>query len=115
MLQLHIEQSFEIDNSKRLGTMRIDWFDNRLANQWNPTEFLIKLNDSNSIDLKLLQEELNYIQFEILDSFQEVSRLCEGIGYDSETYLYARTEVFDYILKLIPTKDAYSYIFVFRK
>lgn len=48
---LHKEQLFEINNSNRLGTMRIDWYDGKIANQWNPTELLIKLKDSRLIDL----------------------------------------------------------------
>lgn len=107
---LHKEQLFKIDNSKRLGTMRVDWYDGKLSNQWNPTGLL----DSKLIALKVLQEELNYIQFELLYSFENVVKLCDGVGYDNETLLYFVGE-FNYCIRLIPVRDAYSYIYVYRK
>lgn len=111
---LHKEQLFKIDNSKRLGTMRIDWYDGKLSNQWNPTELLIKLNETKEIDLKTLQKELNYIQFELLYSFENIVKLCDGVGYDNETLLYFIGE-FNYGIRLIPIRDVYSYIYVYRK
>lgn len=111
---LHREQLFEINNDKRLGTMRIDWYDGRLANQWNPNKLLIELNESRKINLKVLQKELNYIQFELLSSFEKVTGLCDGIGYDKETNLYFRWN-FNYIIRLIPVRYSYSYIYVYRR
>lgn len=110
---LHKEQLFEINNSNRLGTMRIDWYDGKIANQWNPTELLIKLKDSRLIDLNVLQEELNYIQFGLLYSFENVVRLCDGTGYDKETHVYFVGE-FSYGIRLIPIRDSYSYIYVYN-
>ena len=109
---LYKEQIFKIDNSKRLGTMRIDWYDGKLTNQllYYPTGLL----DSKVIDLNVLQEELNYIQFELLYSFEKVVKLCDGIGYDKETLLYFVGE-FNYIVKIIPVRDSYSYIYSYIK
>lgn len=67
---LHKESIFKIKEENRLGTMRIDWYDGALNNQWNPTDLLIKLVESKDIDLATLQKELNYLQFELLGSFE---------------------------------------------
>jgi hypothetical protein len=106
---------FELNESKMLGTMRIDWYDGRLCNQWNPTNLLTELKASSKIDLSKLQKELNYLQFELLSSFQRVEKYCGGIGYDREILFSVSLDVANYALKLIPVKDAYSYIYVYIK
>lgn len=47
---------FQIDEKRRLGTMRIDWYDGKLCNQWNPTNRIVELKTGSRIDLKKLQE-----------------------------------------------------------
>ena len=41
--------------------MRFDFYDGRLSNQWNHRELIIEMNDRKLINLKKLQQELNYI------------------------------------------------------
>jgi hypothetical protein len=105
--------TFQIDEKKRLGTMRIDWADGKLCNQWNPTNFLLELKTAQKIGLKELQQELNYLQFELLSSFQTIEKYCDGTGYDNETLFSISLETAYYAIKAIPVKDTYSYIYVY--
>lgn len=75
---------FELDEKKRLGTMRVDWYDRKLSNQWNLTRLLLKQKTGSKIDLKKLQQELNYIQFNLLSSFERVQEYCNGTGCDNK-------------------------------
>ncbi|NMM65251.1 hypothetical protein HBE96_21950 [Clostridium sp. P21] len=109
--------TFQIDKEKRLGNMRIDWEGSRgnLCNQWNPTKLLLELKTGSKIDLKKLQHELNYLQFELLSNFQRVEKYCEGTGYNKETILSISLDIANYAIRLIPSKDAYSCIYVYLK
>lgn len=107
--------TFQIDEKKRLGTMRIDWADGKLCNQWNPTNRISELKTARKIDLRKLQQELNYLQFDLLLSFQTVEKLCGGTGYDKEQLFSISMELADYVVKLIPSKDAYSYIYAYLR
>lgn len=95
--------------------MRFDFYDGRLSNQWNPRELIIKMNDRKLIDLKKLQQELNYIQFTLIEEFNKVVELCNGTGYDKETLVYIELEEGKYVIKLIPVKDSYSYIYTYKR
>lgn len=106
---------FELNEEKRLGTMRVDWYDGRLCNQWNPTNLLVDLKMNPKIKLPELQKELNYLQFELLSSFQKIENYCRGTGYDRETLFSVSMYIADYAIRLIPVKDAYSYIYVYIK
>ena len=95
--------------------MRFDFYDGALANQWNPRALIIDLNNKKEIDLKKLQQELNYIQFDLVKGYEKVVELCGGTGYDNETLLYVDFEIAKYVIKLIPVRDCYSYIYTYRK
>lgn len=88
MNRLSKEKNFDYESKELLGVMRFDFYDGRLANQWNPRELIIELNNKKAIDLKKLQQELNYIQFNLISTYERVIELCDGIGYDNETYIY---------------------------
>lgn len=109
--------TFQIDETKRLGVMRIDWAGSggKLCNQWNPTNLLTELKTDSKIDLGKLQQELNYLQFELLSSFQRVEKYCGGTGYDRETLFSISLDSADFAIKIIPVKDAYSYIYTYIK
>ncbi len=107
--------TFEIDEKKRLGTMRIDWADGRLCNQWNPTNLLTELKTDSKIDLEKLQQELNRLRFGLLPSFQRVEKYCSGTGYDRESLFSISLDYLNYVIKLIPVKDTYSYIYAYLK
>ena len=61
MKELSKEKSFEYSSKELLGVMRFDFYDGRLSNQWNHRELIVELNNRKLIDLKKLQQELNYI------------------------------------------------------
>ena len=73
------------------------------------------MNDRKLIDLKKLQQELNYIQFTLIEEFNKVVELCNGTGYDKETLVYIELEEGKYVIKLIPVKDSYSYIYTYKR
>ncbi|GAA0819221.1 hypothetical protein [Clostridium tertium] len=108
-------KTFAYDSKELLGVMRFDFYDGRLSNQWNPRELITELNNRREIDLRKLQQELNYIQFELIDNFNNVVNLCNGTGYDKETLLYVDLELSKYVIKLIPVRDSYSYIYTYLK
>jgi hypothetical protein len=111
MKKLNKEKTFDYDSKELLGVMRFDFYDGRLANQWNARDLIIELNNKKEIDLKKLQEELNYIQFTLIKDFNKVVGLCDGTGYDKETLVYIELEEGKFVVKLIPVLDSYSYIY----
>ena len=113
--KLSKEKYFNYDSKELLGVMRFDFYDGRLANQWNPSELIIELNNRREIDLRKLQQELNYIQFTVVEDFNKVVELCNGTGYDKETLVYIELEEGKYVIKLIPVKDSYSYIYTYKR
>ncbi|SDP73175.1 hypothetical protein [Clostridium gasigenes] len=115
MKNLSKKKYFEYDSKDLLGVMRFDFYDGRLANQWNPRELVVELSNKKQIDLKKLQEDLNHIQFDLINTYEKVVELCEGTGYDNEKLLYIDFEIAKYVIKLIPVKDCYSYIYTYLK
>lgn len=115
MNKLSKEQYFNYSSKDLLGVMRFDFYDGRLANQWNPRELIVELNNKKEINLSKLQEELNYIQFELINEYNKVIELCNGTGYENETLVYIDLDVAKYVIKLIPVKDCYSYIYTYFK
>lgn len=115
MKKLSKEKYFNYESRELLGVMRFDFYDGTLANQWNPRELIIELNNKKQIDLKRLQKELNYIQFDLINNFAKLVELCGGTGYDKETLVYIEFEVARYVIKLIPEKENYSYIYAYIK
>ncbi|WP_160669665.1 hypothetical protein [Clostridium sp. C8-1-8] len=108
---------FKIDEKKRIGTMRIDFCgsDGGLCNQWNPTKLLTHITNNSKIYLCKLQQEINYIQFELLSNFERIEQYCNGNGYDKETLFSISLDYADYAIKLIPVRDSYSYIYTYMK
>ncbi|HAR86573.1 MAG TPA: hypothetical protein DCR69_12650 [Clostridium sp.] len=115
MKELSKEKYFNYESNDLLGVMRFDFYDGSLANQWNPRELITELNNKKQIDLKMLQKELNYIQFDLINNYSKIVELCGGTGYDKETLVYIEFEVAKYVIKLIPIKDSYSYIYTYIK
>lgn len=115
MKELSKEKYFNYDSKELLGVMRFDFYHDALANKWNPRDLIIELNKKKEIDLKKLQQELNYIQFDLVNNYEKVVEICEGAGYDNETLLYVDYEIAKYVVKLIPVKDCYSYIYTYIK
>ena len=82
----------------------------KLKNEGN-----VEVNNRKLIDLKKLQQELNYIQFTLIEEFNKVVELCNGTGYDKEILVYIELEEGKYVIKLIPVKDSYSYIYTYKR
>lgn len=115
MSKLSKEKIFNYDSKELLGVMHFDFYDGVLANQWFSRELIIELNNKKEIDLKKLQEELNYIQFTLIKDFNKVVELCNGTGYDKEALVYIELEEGKYVIKLIPVLDSYSYIYTYKR
>ena len=113
--KLSKEKYFKYYSKELLGVMRFDFYDGRLSNQWNHRELIIEMNDGKLIDLKKLQQELNYIQFTLIEEFNKVVELCNGTAYDKEILVYIELEEGKYVIKLIPIKDSYSYIYTCKR
>ena len=113
--KLSKEKTFDYNSKELLGVMRFDFYDGRLSNQLNHRELIIELNNRKLIDLNKLQQELNYIQFILIEEFNKVVELCNGTGYDKETLVYIELEEGKYVIKLIPVKDSYSYIYTYKR
>ena len=103
MKKLSKEKTFDYDSKELLGVMRFDFYNGVLANQWNSKNLIIELNNRREIDLKKLQEELNYIQFTLIKDFNKVVELCNGTGYDKETLVYIELEEGKYVIKVVGT------------
>lgn len=115
MKMLRRDKYFKYDTKELLGIMRFDFYDGALSNSWNPRELIKELSENKKVDLKELQHELNFIQFDMIKNYERVVELCNGEGYDKETRLYIDFEVAKYVIKLIPVKDSYSYIYAYIK
>ncbi|HAT4284262.1 TPA: hypothetical protein I9088_002167 [Clostridium perfringens] len=115
MKELSKVKTFEYNSNELLGVMRFDFYDGVLANQWNPRDLIIELNDKKEIDLKKLQKELNYIQFDLIKSFDNLVSICNGKGYDNETLVYIDLDMAKFVIKLVPLRDDYSYIYSYLK
>ncbi|WP_432291628.1 hypothetical protein [Clostridium baratii] len=109
MKQLRKEKYFNYDLKDILGIMRIDFYNGELANKWNPKN----LKNIKKVNIRKLQQEMNYIQFDLLNNYSEVIELCGGNGYEKETLLYIDLEIGKYVIKLIPVLDSYSYIYAY--
>ncbi|WP_368236062.1 hypothetical protein [Clostridium perfringens] len=115
MKELSKVKTFEYNSNELLGVMRFDFYDGGLANQWNPRDLIIELNSKNEIDLKKLQKELNYIQFDLIKNFDNLVSICNGKGYDNETLVYIDLDIAKFVIKLVPLRDDYSYIYSYLK
>lgn len=115
MKELCKEKYFNYESTELIGVMRFDFYDGSLANQWNPRELIIEMNNKKQINLKKLQQELNYVQFDLISNFEKVVELCGGTGYNNETLLHIDFEIAKYVIKLIPVRDSYSYIYTYIK
>lgn len=115
MRKLSKDKYFDYDSKELLGIMRFDFYDGAISNKWNSRNLLIEMNNKKKIDLKKLQQELNYIQFELISNFNNVIELCNGIGYENETIVYCDFEIGKYVIKLVPVKDTYSYIYTYLR
>lgn len=102
------------DSSRRIGTMRIDWYDGRIANRWFPTEYFdtAKIKGMN---VAKVQEEVNEIIFHKFLKYENVLEACEGHGYHHSKHFYCVGEQCDFSIKLIPVITDYSYVYIYYR
>ena len=93
MKELSKEKIFEYSSKELLGVMRFDFYDGGLANQWNPRDLIIELNDKKEIDLKKLQQELNYIQFDLINNYSHQNYIKSKEIYQGVVSFYKEKEV----------------------
>lgn len=115
MSKLRKDKHFDYSIDELLGIMRFDFYNGSLANSWNEKELIKRLKEENKVDLKVLQLELNEIQFELIKNYEKVVDICGDEGYDNETLLYIEYKNLKYVVKLIPVIDSYSYIYAYKK
>lgn len=115
MSKLRKDKHFDYSINELLGIMRFDFYNGSLANSWNEKELIKRLKEENKIDLKELQQEINEIQFELIKNYEKVVELCGGEGYNNEILLYIEYKNFKYVIKLVPVRDSYSYIYAYKK
>lgn len=116
MLQLVPLQECEevtVTKEEKLGVMRIDWSDGSISNKWFPTDIFQILCKEHEISIPILQEEINYIIFELLKDISSVVNLCMGDSYQHECTYYVQGKEVNYYVRLIPVGDAYSAIMVY--
>ncbi|PLS19606.1 hypothetical protein CVD28_04095 [Bacillus sp. M6-12] len=112
MLILDKEQRFEVNKEKKIGHMRCDFADGRLANKWFPTELASK----EGVNLKEIQNIVNAIMFEEITTFDKVIELCEGLGYDNTSNRFVYEGEYHYWINLVPVAGDYNYyIHVYEK
>lgn len=105
-----------LEEEKLLGRMRLDWLGSRIdhvCNQWFPSPQFVEAMLQNNLSIQALQEVLNELIFNQLNSFDRVIEQCGGEGYCYEQLFKIQTQKFNFFIRLKPVKDDYSYIFVY--
>jgi hypothetical protein len=111
-MKLETVQNFEVDKAKKIGHMRCDFADGRLANSWFPTELAKK----EGVDLHEIQKIVNEIMFEEITTFDKVVELSGGEGYDYRSNRFVYEGKYNYWIDLNPVKGDYNfYIHVYEK
>lgn len=115
--ELKEEVSFNIDKELWLGNLRFDFYDSKetLCNKFFPSDLIYELDRQEVISLKKIQEEVNFIQFDMIKNYSNLVSLCDGQGYSFEKVLYIEMEEANYAIKLVPTIDSYNYLYIYRK
>lgn len=113
------EYYFEAKEELKVGTIRID-FDKRyngpLCEKWFPTQNMYRFSKQRLIDPKEIQQVVKTIENEMVNSFDKVVRLCDGIGYNNSVWRYFRQGSCNYTLKFIPVVTDYNlYIYIYAK
>lgn len=99
-----------IKREEHLGTMRFDFADGSISNNWFPYE------DLSEQDISLIQIKVNEIMFNTYNTFDKVVKECGGTGYNNEKIIHDEDNLFLYTIKLIPVQGIYNgYIYVYRK
>lgn len=113
MIKLSIYNDQLYNKDKNIGHMRFDFVSGgKLANSFVAGAYFNECSDK-----KLLQAELNEILFEQLDTWQKVGafinedKILQEFTLNDTVLLYAETEKFQYLIRLLPSEISriYSY------
>lgn len=111
-MELTKEMTFEFNGEKKIGHMRCDFNDERLANSW----FGETLAKEDGVNLKVIQETMNTIMFEEIPTFDKLVDMCGGMGYDKEQNRFLVQGDYNYWIRLLPAKGDYNlYIHVYMQ
>ena len=108
----------ELDESKSLGIMRLDWSGSRIdevCNQWYPSQQFDGVVAKYDISIQSLQDTLNELIFHQLNVFSQVIEQCGGEGYSYEQTFKVETSDFNFFIRLKPVRGEYSHIFVYYR
>lgn len=108
----------ELDESKSIGIMRLDWSgscEETVCNKWIAAQQFDEVVEKYNVSIPTLQALLNELIFDQLDIFSKVIDRCGGEGYGYEQTFKVETTDFNVYLRLKPVKDDYSYIFIYQR
>ena len=108
----------DLDESKSLGIMRLDWSGSRVdevCNQWYPSQQFDEVITKYDISIQSLQEGLNELIFNQLNVFNQVIVHCGGEGYSYEQTFKVETSDFNFFIRLKPVRGECSHIFVYYR
>lgn len=108
------ECPFEFSQEKKVGHMRGDFADGRLANRWFPTAQTF--DGLTSEEKQEIQMVCNELLCQHVDTFEKIVAYCGAQGYGNETNLFTQSEHFDYWVRLNPVQEDYAiYIHTYRQ
>lgn len=105
---------FEHNKDLKVGHMRCDFTQGKLANSWFPAD---KFDSLSKEERSEIQEVVNDIMNNHFPTFDDVVEGCNGNeGYGNETNYFAQVNDFNYWVRLNPVESDYSmYIMVYTK
>lgn len=97
---------FEFDKTKKISHLRCQFgYDRQIANQFVPFEGMDKKVKEYQIDLKRVNEVCNIIQFEWIQNYLNIEKLCvssEDASNMKETNYFLRDGDVNYWIRLNP-------------
>lgn len=113
MIKLSIYNDQLYNKDKNIGHMRFDFMSGgKLANSFVAGAYFDECSDK-----KLLQNELNKILFEQLDTWQKVGafinedKILQEFTLSDTALIYAETEKFQYLIRLLPSEINKIHVF----
>lgn len=104
------EMGFKFQKELKIGHIRADFNDGdkNPFNRWFANEDIQVLTDKHDIDLKEVQEAVNYVMFEHFSTWDKLVEACGGTGYDKETNYFGTHGKCNYWIRLLPCKGDYN-------
>lgn len=112
MIKLTDYKDQAYNEQKQLGFMRFDFASGNLANSFVPSSHFKDCSDKAQ-----LQSELNEILFEQLGTWEKVGNFVDEMKClqefcaDDVAFLFAETEKFQYLIRLMPSDISKIHVF----